>query len=58
MLSVSIWGKSDADKNKDSFLLIYFVICESVANYFITVLFLLLLTKTNYHENNRLWRKP
>lgn len=58
MLSVSIWGKSAVEEKMKIRFLICFVICESVANYFITVLFSLLLTKTNDHENNCLWRKP
>jgi len=58
MLSVSLWGKIDLGKMKFPFFLLVFVICESVANNFVTILFLLLLRKTNHHENYSLWRKP
>ena len=44
MLSVAIWGKMDFG--------------ESAANYFVTILFLVLLVKIKSHENNRFWRKP
>lgn len=56
MLSVALWGKIDLEENEISFFV--FKICESVANYFVAILFLLLLIKTNHHETNRFWRKP
>ena len=56
MFSVSIWGKSDLKKMK--FRFIVFKIGESAANYFVAILFLVLLVKIKYHEDNRFWRKP
>lgn len=58
MLSVSIWGKIDLEENEILFFLFVFLICESGANYFVVILFLVLLVKINYHENYRFWRKP
>lgn len=58
MLFTSIWGKIDLGRNEVWFFLFVFVICESVTNYFVVILFSLLLRKTNHHENYSLWRKP
>jgi hypothetical protein len=57
MFFIFIWGKIDLEENEISFLSICFLICESVANYFVVILFLVLLVKTNRYENYSFRRK-